>query len=450
MKTSPSRVYNATLVAIVVAYFFALYYFRISSRTEQLDFGDFYTWAYAARIGLNPYSPDAVIPLAKRLGVEAMRANYPPPFILAIEPISLLPRITAFWLWHGINLCFLLIAVWLLVADLDDVRRRVSFASAALLYGPVTDALYWGQVEPFVLLMLVIALRNSMARRDLVSGIAIGLAVLCKIYPIVLVGYFLLSRRWTIVASAGLTIVGGILLSMLAFNSGFNADFIHQLSRTVGEKFWQYAINASLSSVIAKSLWTLAGENFGRGLKVLRIALMALAASVVLAMTIRATLSAKRRGEERIGFGLWVAATVLSAPLVWPHHLTILLIPLRQVIGDIRYKNVPAFRLAIYSYCAAEIELLLDWFGIPLLPHYWVAIQFAIACATLLALLLAFAAVYLLAVGRVTSQPVSNPCAKPIRYLASAFSSAAAASAIPCLPLSIMSFIETNPCTIPS
>jgi hypothetical protein len=105
VKTSASRVYNATLVAIVVAYFLALYYFRISTRTEKLDFGDFYTWAYAARIGLNPYSSDAVIPLAKRLGVEALRANYPPPFILALEPLSLLPRVPAFWLWHGIILC---------------------------------------------------------------------------------------------------------------------------------------------------------------------------------------------------------------------------------------------------------------------------------------------------------------------------------------------------------
>jgi hypothetical protein len=417
VKTSASRVYNATLVATVVAYFLALYYFRISDRTVKLnfgaflklDFGAFYTWAYAARIGLNPYSPDAVMPLASRLGVRAMPANYPPPFILAIEPLSLIPRIPAFWLWHGINLCLLLIAVWLLVADLDNSRKRVGFAGAALLYGPVTASLFWGQVEPFVLLMLVIALRNSVARRDIASGIAVALAAMCKMYPIVVIGYFLVSRRWTVVASTGLTILGGILLSMLAFGGEVHADFIRQLWRTAGEKFWPYTTNASLSAVVAKSLWMMAGPNITPGLKVLRIALIMLAASVVLAITIRGTLIAKRRGEESIGFGLWVAATVLSAPLVWPHHLTILLIPLRQVIGDTRHKNEAAFRLAIYSYCAAEIELLLDWFGIPLLPHYWVAIQFAIGCATLLALLLAFAAVYLLAVGRVTSQPVSNP-----------------------------------------
>jgi hypothetical protein len=408
VKTSASRGYNATLIAIVVAYFFALYYFRIGNRTEKLDFGDFYTWAYAARIGLNPYSSDAVGPLARRLGVEAMRGNYPPPFVLALEPLSLLPRIEAFLLWHGLNLCLLLIAIWLLVADLDDSRRRVRFACAALLYGPVTAALFWGQVEPFVLLMLVIALRNSVARRDIACGIAVGLAALCKMYPLVVIGYFLLCRRWTVVASTGLTILGGILLSMLAFNGKVHADFTHQLWRTAGEKFWPYAMNTSLSAVVAKSLWILAGENFGTGLKMLRIVLIVVVASVVLAITIRGTLSAKRRGEESIGFGLWVAATVLLTPIVWPHYLTILLIPLRQVLGDIQLKNEPAFRLAIYSFYAAEIELLLDWFGIPLLPHYWVAIQIAIASATFVAVLLAFAAAYARASGGVTPEPVSN------------------------------------------
>jgi hypothetical protein len=196
---------------------------------------------------------------------------------------------------------------------------------------------------------------------------------------------------------------------MLAFSGKVHADFIHQLSRTAGEKFWPYAMNTSLSAVVAKSLWMLAGENFGTGLKVLRIALIVLAASVVLAMTIRGTLSAKRRNEESIGFGLWVAATVLLTPIVWPHYLMILLIPLRQLIGDIGYKNEPAFRLATFSYCAAEIELLLDWFGIPLLPHYWVSIQIAIASATFVAVLLAFAAAYARAIGRVTHEPATNP-----------------------------------------
>ncbi len=257
--------------------------------------------------------------------------------------------------------------------------------------------------------MLVIALRNSVARRDIVSGIAVGLAALCKIYPIVMLGYFVLSRRWTVVVSTGLTILGGILLSMLAFSGEVNADFIHQLSRTAGEKFWPYTMNASLSAVVAKSLWMVAGQNFGPGLKMLRIALMGLAVSVVLAMTIRGTLSANRRDDDSIGFGLWVAATVLFTPIVWPHHLTVLLIPLRQVTGDIRHKNETAFRLAICSYCAAELELLLGWLGILLWPRYVFPIQFATGCATFLAVLLIFGAAYLLAVRGVTSQPVSNP-----------------------------------------
>src|SRR5260370_31030261 len=208
------------------------------------------------------------MPLASRLGVRAIPPTYPPPFILDIEPLSLIPRIPGFWLWQGIILCLLLIAVWLLVADLDNSRKRVGFAGAALLYGPVTASLFWGQVEPFVLLMLVLALRNSEARRDVASGIAVGLAAMCKMYPIVVIGYFLVSRRWTVVASTGLTILGGLRLSMLAFGGEVHADFIHQLLRTAGDKFWPNTTNASLSAVVAKSLWRMARPHSTPRLKV--------------------------------------------------------------------------------------------------------------------------------------------------------------------------------------
>jgi len=347
------------------------------------------------------------MPLASRLGVRAVPANYPPPFILAIEPLSLVPRIEAFWLWHGINLCLLLIAVWMLVADLHPPQKRIAFACAALLYGPVTDALFWGQVEPFLLLMLVIALRKSAARRDIASGIAVGLAALCKIYPVVLLGYFLFSRRWTVVASAGLTILVGILLSIVAFGSELSVDFIHQISRTAGDKFWSYTLNASLGAIVAKSLWLLAGHNYGLAMKLTRTALIVLAVSAVLAMTIRGTLSANRRDDDSIGFALWVAATMVLTPIVWPHHLTVLLIPLRLMIGDVRYKNRTVFRLAIFSYCAAEVELLLGWVALGARPLYVFQIQFATACATLLAVLLAFGAAYAAAIGSPTVQPAS-------------------------------------------
>src|SRR5260370_33610579 len=140
---------------------------------------------------------------------------------------------------------------------------------------------------------------------------AVALAAMCKMSLIVVIGYFLVSRRWTVVASTGLTILGGILLSLIAFGGEVHADFIHQLLRTAGDKFWPNTMNASLSAVVAKSLWLMAGPDTPPCLRVLRIALIVLAASVVLAMTVRGTLRAKRRDNDSIGFGLWVAATVL-------------------------------------------------------------------------------------------------------------------------------------------
>ena len=197
-------------------------------------------------------------------------------------------------------------------------------------------------------------------------------------------------------------VLGGILLSLLSFSGEVNAEFIRQLSRTAGDKFWLYTLNVSLGAVVAKTLWLLAGHNYNSSVKVLRTALIVLVRSVVLAMTIRGTLSTKRRDEDSIGFGLWVVAALLLTPTIWPHTLTILLIPLRQVTGDIRYRTEPAFRLGIYSYCSSELGLLLGWLGWRLWPLYVFPLQFATACVTLLAVLLVFKAAYALAIGGLT------------------------------------------------
>jgi hypothetical protein len=400
---------NVTQLAVVCAYYFTLCYFRLSTRTRKFDFSSYYVWAYGIRHGINPYLTDSVTALAKRLGLDAMSSNYPPTFILAIEPLGLLPVKEAHWLWIGLNLCLLLIAVRILVSDLGDFHQRLCFATAALLYGPVTDALFWGQAEIVVLLLLVIALRESEAGKDRICGIVLGLATMWKIYPIVLLGYFLFQRRWAVVVSTVMTLLAGVLLSEVAFQGDVNRAFLNQLSKTASYKFWPYTMNVSVAAVIAKNFRLLTGPDPGYTVKFLRTALIALLLALAAAMTVNATWIAKRRGRSKPAFGLWVAAAVVFTPIVWAHHLTVLLIPLAQIVGAAR-SDVLTFRLSVYSYCCSELALLSYWVGWGLWRTYLFPIQFVASSATFAALLLAFGAAYALVVGgcKLTTTEVEN------------------------------------------
>ncbi len=65
-----------------------------------------------------------------------------------------------------------------------------------LFFGPVADTLYWGNNEILILFLLVVVLRGLSDKSNCLSGVALGLAILWKLFPLILMLYFLILRRW--------------------------------------------------------------------------------------------------------------------------------------------------------------------------------------------------------------------------------------------------------------
>jgi hypothetical protein len=141
MTTARWRDWALPLAA--AAYLFALYYFEISSQERQIDFGSYYVWGFAARRGLDPYRSSVLPPIIKALQVDAVPANYPPLVLLAFEPLSLLPVRTAFWIWCGTNFALLLASIAIMIRCAGERGSRIAILAVALIYGPITDELYW-------------------------------------------------------------------------------------------------------------------------------------------------------------------------------------------------------------------------------------------------------------------------------------------------------------------
>jgi len=77
-----------------------------------------------------------------------------------------------------------------------------------------------------------------------------------------------------------------------------------------------------------------------------RTAAVLLAKLVVVLATAYGTIIAKRRGREDLIFGLWVSMMVLINPVVWSHHMILLLMPLALIVGD-SFINSPAIELSV-------------------------------------------------------------------------------------------------------
>ena len=82
---------------------------------------------------------------------------YPPPFVLAMLPFGLLSATSAAWLWLGLSVVMLVVAIHLM-----PVRSTVRWITLLLagLSWPVAYALKLGQVGPLLLLLFAIGWRS--------------------------------------------------------------------------------------------------------------------------------------------------------------------------------------------------------------------------------------------------------------------------------------------------
>jgi alpha-1,2-mannosyltransferase len=161
-------------------------------------------------------------------GVDiAQRFNYPNPPIMALllYPLARLPLVLedmgmpakaastfAALCWFYIKVGLTLLAFrWIFQLVEEKARPFPLWAkilTVLLALRPIMSDLQHGNVNLFILFLVVAALAAYQRGRDVVAGIILGLAIACKVTPALFVPYFLWKRSWKALAgcAAGLVL----------------------------------------------------------------------------------------------------------------------------------------------------------------------------------------------------------------------------------------------------
>jgi multidrug transporter EmrE-like cation transporter len=311
---------------------------EVGFRCDKNDFACYYIGACAMRDGVNPYTQNLrSTAFAHDLTVHRQaRAGYPPTFILCMESFTLLTFETAYWVWTGLNFAALLLSLYLLLRkDLElDAKAALSLAALALFYQPIAVSFGWGQPHMILLLMMVVAWRCFQQGRDAVGGLTLAFAGLLKMYPLFLVGYLLVKRRWRAIFSTalGLLIGGAATMALVGISRTF--AFVGRLPDRVNGG-WLASVHqlespslVNLDTFISRLFWELTGTGWNGPIDWLRRLLVMLAQVALLALTVRATLTTRSgRGHEQRAFALWMAVVALLSPTAWVHYMILLLVP---------------------------------------------------------------------------------------------------------------------------
>ncbi len=198
-------------------------------------------------------------------GEGATDAAYPNPPIMAIllSPLARLDPLPMALTWFYLKVAMALVALFAvlhLVADPERPFPAWAKALAVLLaLRPIVGDLQHGNVNLFILFLVVVAFCAYQRGRGVLAGLTLGLAIACKVTPALFIPYFLWKRSWRALGGC----LAGVVLFLwpgvvpaLVLGAEENQ---HQLKQwyecmvvpyTVEHKVWSEHNNQSLVGVI--------------------------------------------------------------------------------------------------------------------------------------------------------------------------------------------------------
>ncbi|MCS6881153.1 MAG: DUF2029 domain-containing protein [Chloroflexaceae bacterium] len=211
----------------------------------------------------------------------------------------------------------------------------ISLSAAALLivfnFRPLADTIAFGQIDLVLLVVLTAALWALREERDGLAGALVALGALFKLYPVILLVFFALKRRW-----AGLW---GFVLGMLLFNGiavavmGWEMHRVYLfdvLPKIGGTTAW--IENQTLTGFVARLAASPMSATIFQD-QTLRLLGMALSAGVALAVCALALIPFDRRSPAfALQYGLFLLLMVLCVPAAWMHYETLLVIPFAAML----------------------------------------------------------------------------------------------------------------------
>ncbi len=325
--------------AVAVIWFAAHVYYMLRS-SPFTDFDILFDSAVSLATGHSPYDV-----LALRRAPFGPYYKFPPLVDIVLSRLALLPLnltvMQAARIYAAVGLV-LYLASFLLLARTESIRpRTVPFyllAIAFLVFQPSLDTLYGAQHEFVILAFFTLAywgVRRGQAG-EWIAGASLGVITLIKIYPILLLPYFLLRRMWTattsLIASIGALTVISILMAGWELQREFWFGVFPALS---GGTAWLE--NQSFFGFFSRLFVNGATVDPDLVTPLPTAAMLSNIATVIVLVISFAVLW--RASKPEFGFTILIPLMLLISPNAWIHYETVLLLPFAVLLSGFSKKG---------------------------------------------------------------------------------------------------------------
>ncbi len=267
---------------------------------------------------------------------------------------SLMPLVTLRWIMTAASLVSVPLTAWLTLGAMGrrgPARAAVALAVAALALWiePVIKALFLGQIELLLLLLVVWDLTRQDKRWW--KGAGIGLAAGIKLVPLIFIPYLLLSGKIRQAAVATATFAATIVIGFAVLPgpsaSYWLTGYFMRPGRTGGV---DSLVNQSLLGALARQMLNTAHAQSLWLPIAIAVAIGGLIAGAMLT----------RAGLEVAGWTLVGLTALLVSPISWDHHW-VWIIPFLAMLAGLAMTSRVRARVGCIAAFAATASVLGAW-----------------------------------------------------------------------------------------
>ncbi len=325
-KKSTLRLFLIGKIFLIIIFFISsVIFLKVLTYDYYPDFSGYYYSPLKVFNGGNPYlgGKDFFTPFV-----------YPPPVLLFFSPFTFLPFFIAQKVFLIISIFCLLLSTGLLFKLFKLAPFSILglfFITLVLNYFPEKFTLGMGQINNVVLLMVTLFIYFYIKKKDYLSGIFLALAIAIKLFPILLIPYLIIKKKWKILFFSASAMIFIALFTYVFVDWKVNLFFYNNILPSFLSGLKSDYYNQALSGFLAREINNASTVNLVKNSTAIVLTLL----SFILILIHR----------KHKALDLLCISTVLTLSLVinafsWQHHFVFILIPLFVTFFYIKNNNL--------------------------------------------------------------------------------------------------------------
>jgi len=280
--------------------------------------------------------------------IEAVLTNHfghvfkvPPFYGMLFVPFVTMDGLTVL-LGHRIMNTLLIVAtalIWLRMWRIPFVSLSAASLLIVFNFRPLADTLAYGQIDLVLLFLLTLALWALRSGRDTAAGALVALGALFKIYPILLLAFFVVKGHWRALIGfvVGMAVCNGIAIAVIGWNE--HLIYLTQVLPNIGGTT-SWVENQTISGFLARLTDSPRSATIYQNelVRLLGTFLSAVVSLAVCMLTLRPT--SRDSTGYALQYGMFLLLMVLASPAAWMHYETLLVVPFGALILHLRERSV--------------------------------------------------------------------------------------------------------------